>query len=115
MARHLEDCTMADGFFMDVYIDRRAECQCCGTDLKLTGSFDFHGEILSAGISFKDFHDSYEHHYSGPEWKHIDWRATDYRMKNPDDLLDGAIDGLMKHFMTDLYRSDDKKEEEKQS
>jgi hypothetical protein len=107
MARHLEDCTMSEGFVMDVYIDRRAECQCCGTDLKLVGSFDPWGEILSAGISFKEFHDSQEHHYNPPEWKHIDWRTTDYRMKNPDVLLDGAIDGLIKQFMTDLYKSDE--------
>jgi hypothetical protein len=107
MARRLEDCGMSEGFVMEIYLDRRAECQCCGTDLKLVGSFDQEGRALSAGISFKESHDSQEHHYNPPEWKHIDWRATDYRMKNPDVLLDGAIDGLMKHFMTDLYRSDD--------
>ena len=28
-------------------------------------------------------------------------------MKNPDVLLDGAIDGLIKQFMTDLSRSDE--------
>ena len=107
MARHLENCTMAEGFVMDVYIDRRAECQCCGTDLKLVGSFDPWGEILSAGISFKEFRDGPEDFYNPPEWQNMDWRATDYRMKNPDVLLDGAIDGLMKQFMTDLSRSDE--------
>lgn len=106
MARHLEDCTMTEGFVMEVYMDRRAECQCCGTDLKLVGSFDPWGEILSAGISFREFRDD-EHHYSRPEWKQIDWRATDYRMKNPDVLLDGAIDGLMQQFMANLPRSDE--------
>ena len=109
-ARYLEDCETTT-FTMTVEMDRQAECQCHGTELRLVGDFDSWTEdILSASFMFKESVDSQEHFYNPPKWKRIDWRATDYRVDNPDVLLDGAIDGLMKHFMTDLCRSDEKKE-----
>jgi len=109
-ARHLDECE-STGFTMTVEMDRRAECQCHGTDLKLLGNFDYRGEILSAGIVYKEYRDGPEDFYNPPEWRGIDWRTTDYRMKNPDVLLDGAINGLMKQLMAYLYKSDFKKEE----
>ena len=108
-ARYLDECE-STGFTMTVEIDRRAECQCHGTDLKLLGNFDYRGEIITAGIVYKKYRDGPEDFYNPPEWQGIDCRTTDYRMDKPNVLLEGAINGLMKQLMTYLYKSDEKEE-----
>ena len=108
-ARYLDECE-STGFTMTVEMDRRAECECCGTDLKLLGNFDYRGEIMTAGIVYKEYRDGPDDFYNPPEWQGIDWRTTDYRMDKPNVLLEGAINDLMKQLMTDLYRSDEKEE-----
>lgn len=109
-ARYLEDCETTT-FTMTVEMDRQAECQCHGTELRLVGDFDSWTEdILSASFMFKESVDSQEHFYNPPEWKRIDWRATDYRVDNPDVLLDGAFDCLTKQLMTYLYENDTREE-----
>jgi hypothetical protein len=107
-ARYLDECE-STGFTMTVEMDRRAECECCGTDLKLLGNFDYRGEIMTAGIVYKAYRED-EYYYSPPEWQGIDWRTTDYRVKNPDVLLEGAINDLMKQLMTYLYKNDTREE-----
>ena len=109
-ARYLDECE-STGFTMTVEMDRRAECQCHGTDLKLFGNFDYRGEIMTAGIVYKEYRDGPDDFYNPPEWQGIDCRTTDYRMDKPNVLLEGAINGLMKQLMTYLYKSDFKKEE----
>ena len=108
-ARYLDECG-STGFTMTVEMDRRAECQCCGTDLKLLGNFDSRGEIMTAGIVYKEYRDGPDDFYNPPEWQGIDWRTTDYRVDKPNVLLDGAINGLMKQLMAYLYKSDEKEE-----
>jgi len=108
-ARYLDECG-STGFTMTVEMDRRPECQCHGTDLKLLGNFDSRGEIMTAGIVYKKYADGPDDFYNSPEWQGIDWRTTDYRMDKPNDLLEGAINGLMKQLMTYLYESDEKEE-----
>ena len=107
-ARYLDECE-STGFTMTVEMDRRAECECCGTDLKLLGNFDYRGEIMTARIVYKAYRED-EYYYSPPEWQGIDWRTTDYRVKNPDVLLEGAINDLMKQLMTYLYENDTREE-----
>ena len=109
-ARYLDECE-STGFTMTVEMDRRAECQCHGTDLKLLGNFDSRGEIMTAGIVYKEYRDGPDDFYNPPEWQGIDWRTTDYRADKPNVLLDEAINGLTKQLMTYLYKSDFKKEE----
>ena len=108
-ARYLDECE-STGFTMTVEMDRRAECECCGTDLKLLGNFDYRGEIITAGIVYKKYRDGPEDFYNPPEWQGIDWRTTDYRVENPNVLLEGAINDLMKQLMTDLYKNDTREE-----
>ena len=64
---------------------------------------------MTSGIVFKASRE-YEYYYSPPEWQGIDWRTTDYRVKNPDVLLEGAINDLMKQLMTYLYENDTREE-----
>ena len=108
-ARDLGSCK-SKGFTMVVEMDRWAECGCCGTDLKLLGNFDYRGEIITAGIVYKKYRDGPEDFYNPPEWQGIDWRTTDYRVKNPDVLLDEAINSLTKQLMADLYKNDTREE-----
>ena len=83
---------------------------CCGTDLKLLGNFDYRGEIITAGIVYKEYRDGPADFYNPPEWQGIDWRTTDYRVENPNVLLEGAINDLMKQLMTYLYENDTREE-----